>query len=59
MLRPFDTTLTGEKNVYPVQGEIKRLFVHLEGTPEDASVSLEVKTNTLKFRFCWHRYYFR
>lgn len=49
MLRPYDTTLTGEKNVYPVQGELKRLFVHLEGTPEDANISLEVKTNTLKF----------
>jgi len=49
MLRPYDTTLTGEKNVYPVQGEFKRLFVHLEGTPDDANISLEVKTNTLKY----------
>ncbi|MCK7484091.1 MAG: hypothetical protein MZU97_00010 [Bacillus subtilis] len=30
MLRPFDTTLTGEKNLYPVQGEIKKLFVHID-----------------------------
>lgn len=49
MLRPFDTTLTGEKNLYPVQGEIKKLFVHIDGTPDDANISLEIKTNIMKY----------
>ncbi|MFA7359851.1 MAG: hypothetical protein WC139_02325 [Candidatus Kapaibacterium sp.] len=49
IIRPFDTTLTGEKNIYPVKGELKKLYVHLEGTPDDVNIGLEVKTNTLTF----------
>ncbi len=49
MLSPFDTTLTGEKNLYPVEGEIKKLLVHIDGTPDDANISLEIKTNMLNY----------
>ena len=49
MLRPFDTTITGEKIVYPVQGVFQNFFINLQGTPEDANVNLDVKTNLLKY----------
>jgi hypothetical protein len=49
MLRPFDTTITGEKIVYPVQGEFVNFVVNLQGTPGDANVNLDLKTNLLKY----------
>lgn len=49
MLRPFDTTATGEMSVYPVQGEFRSVFVNLQGTPEDFGINLDVKTNLLKY----------
>jgi len=49
MIRPFDSTLTGEKTVYPVQGEFLNLFVNLQGTPEEVNVNLDAKTNLLKY----------
>ena len=49
MLRPFDTTTTGEKIVYPVQGEVANLVINFQGTPEESNLSLDVKTNILKY----------
>jgi len=49
MIRPFDTTSTGEKNVYPVQGEFQKLYINLKGTPENLMLNLDVKSNLLKY----------
>ncbi len=49
MLRPFDTTENGEKNAYPVQGELQNISVNLQGTPEDVIVNADAKTNLLKY----------
>ena len=48
MLNPFDTTLSGEKNIYPVQGELRDFVINVKGTPEDVNITLDVKTNILK-----------
>lgn len=48
MLNPFDTTVNGEKNIYPVQGELQDFAVIINGTPEDIHMDLNVNTNLLK-----------
>jgi hypothetical protein len=49
MIQPFDTTETGEKTIFPVQGEFQNFSVNLTGTPDKVNINLDVKSNLLKY----------
>jgi autotransporter translocation and assembly factor TamB len=49
IMTPFDTTVNGERNPYPVQGELQSFNVNLQGTPADAILNLNAKTGLLKY----------